>query len=1330
MKALLWQAYRRLLLLFAIIIVTLAVILSVLRAFSPLISGERINIEAYLSKELQQPVVIGSIEMAWRGFEPVARVHNIIFLDPKTKQPTAVINTLDLGINTGRSLLAWELKPGLVAISGLTFKVIQDKDGTFQVPAIHAIPPFKLAGGVDDRHQQILSRLFKIGRVYLKNINIDWQQFDGRIVHIKDVQLELLNTNNNHQIWGSFVLDQELPTHIDLVANIDGDLAEENTLSAKIYLKAHDLFLPQIFAHYNPYHLTITNGLAGLQVWLNWQHKRINSLQTKFQVHHLVVKQAMNPTPLSFTSLTADLNWWRDQQGGWQLTADANQIVSANKIWQPVQIYLKNPGPTEKNKNQIAYISYLDLKVFTPLIQYWPDLPPGLRKQLLQMQPQGELFDFYLKRNPLLSNTYSVTAQFNNLGFHHWNRLPTISGLSGQIIFTPQGGQMEIDSKNIRVYFPEIFDNPHYFSTLQTTLRWIKTGKNWQVQATPFSVANKDLRLHGTVKLLIPPPGQTPDINLLLSIKNLNLAHLHNYLPQRIMKSSLSEWLQKAIQGGVADQTTLLMRGPLNQFPFEQHEGVFIVKTHFQGLNLLYNPKWPVAKNLTGTVTYNGVQLKGVIEHGQLANSAITHATVEIPYLGADHPEFIIISSQQQGDLSNAMQFLREGPLRDHIGKAVSAMQLHGPMSLHLNLYIPLKKEDKDVKIQGIVTMKNATQSIPQWGIHFTGISGQLFFSEHELFARNMKALLFGQPLSFDISTVTKNAITSTQIDAHGQVNIQSLLQQFHLPAQSFVSGTTDYQAVLQLQHESNSSDSLIVTSNLKGLAIDLPSPLAKQANQSENLKINLDFNPQQPLHLTASYGNRISTAIILARQNGHLQLLSGEVRIGPQSAHIQKLPGLLISGRLAEFDWSKWLPLFDYLQRVGAHNVMTTTITKPRVDLFIDHLTLWQQEFPATRIRIVPNPHAWQLVVAGPNIAGNVWWNQDLHGNSILARLKYLYLSEKPGPDQHIQINPRVIPPLHITIDDLHYGDMSLGELKLLTSPVKDGLMIKLLSLDSPYLHFEARGDWLAEMGGGVRTRVSCALLSHDVEGLLKSWHLPTVIVGKDLKVNFLITWPDAPFNLRLGLLDGDIKIQMGEGSITNVGKKAQADISLGRMLNLLSLENLPRRLLMHFHDLTTKGFSFDSIKGDFVIHDGDAETKNVVIKGLVADIKAKGQIGLAQKDFNLRLAVTPHLTSSLPVLVALTSGPAGPVAGAITWAILKLLGPCIGELTTRYYDLTGPWHKPSVTSVDEAKKNSPFLSEPTPQIFDRMEDFLSVASEYMPNTEASERGVRSNGT
>jgi len=174
-------------------------------------------------------------------------------------------------------------------------------------------------------------------------------------------------------------------------------------------------------------------------------------------------------------------------------------------------------------------------------------------------------------------------------------------------------------------------------------------------------------------------------------------------------------------------------------------------------------------------------------------------------------------------------------------------------------------------------------------------------------------------------------------------------------------------------------------------------------------------------------------------------------------------------------------------------------------------------------------------------------------------------------------------------------------------------------------------------------------------------------------------LSWPGGPFDNIPPILKGKLHIQLKNGRLLEVQPGA------GRLFGLLSINALPRRLLLNFSDVFGKGFAFDSIGGDFLIDHGDAYTKNMLISGPAAKIHMVGRIGLAEHDFDEALIVDTSVGASLPVLGAIAAGSVG--VGAVLYILTEIFKKPLAAAGEIRYHLTGTWDNPVLTQVGDDK-------------------------------------------
>src|SRR5690606_19130865 len=118
--------------------------------------------------------------------------------------------------------------------------------------------------------------------------------------------------------------------------------------------------------------------------------------------------------------------------------------------------------------------------------------------------------------------------------------------------------------------------------------------------------------------------------------------------------------------------------------------------------------------------------------------------------------------------------------------------------------------------------------------------------------------------------------------------------------------------------------------------------------------------------------------------------------------------------------------------------------------------------------------------------------------------------------------------------------------------------------------------------------------------------------IDADDGRIETSLAWHASPIAMKYGLLEGTVSFSLEDGSLREVSPGA------GRLIGLLSLSALPRRLFLDFSDFFGEGLSFDSLKGDFLLTEGNAYTTNVRLEGPSVSALLVGRTGLAARDYD----------------------------------------------------------------------------------------------------------------
>lgn len=306
--------------------------------------------------------------------------------------------------------------------------------------------------------------------------------------------------------------------------------------------------------------------------------------------------------------------------------------------------------------------------------------------------------------------------------------------------------------------------------------------------------------------------------------------------------------------------------------------------------------------------------------------------------------------------------------------------------------------------------------------------------------------------------------------------------------------------------------------------------------------------------------------------------------------------------------------------------------------------------------------------------------WRQVLQGagkgTALPLRLEmdelHLVAAEKTAPAEQEPDRWQNTPPMDVRVQRFDYGTLQLGQLSFKLDSSPTAMQVSELMLSAPALRLSGQARW--QLQPRSYSEVKLKLDSPDVGRMLSDLNVASVIGRGTASAEIAFNWPGSLTEMEAGNLGGHIHARVEDGLLNEVSPGA------GRLLGLLSLQALPRRLILDFRDLFQKGLAFSSIEGDFSIRAGDAYTSNLVMDATVALIRIEGRTGLAARDYDQRITVVPNLSGTAPVIGTLAFSPQ---VGALMLLFQRLLKKNVDEAARTEYHVTGSWDQPQVEKI-----------------------------------------------
>ena len=548
-----------------------------------------------------------------------------------------------------------------------------------------------------------------------------------------------------------------------------------------------------------------------------------------------------------------------------------------------------------------------------------------------------------------------------------------------------------------------------------------------------------------------------------------------------------------------------------------------------------------------------------------------------------------------------------------------------------------------------------------------------------------------------------------------------------------YASGAASYQATLSLRA---GVPEIVVSSSLSGMGLALPPPFAKAPEVALPVRLELGAArasagtgggtagavlPGQSL-MRLDWGRLASLALVTGGTGESARVLRGAVVVGSGALEPLVLPERGISAIVALDaldidDWTTWVDGF------GAPASGVKKADAPSLALGADYLpstvnlrvrelgwgshTLHKVAVNGTRVGGL-----WRAQVDATEFSGQMEYRQasvpDLAADSantgrLYARLSRLTLgsSEAQGVENLLDEQPASIPALDVVVEDFELLGKKLGRLEVeavnQTSVVQREPQrewrLKRLNLSMPAATLSASGAWRLQPGvptasmsapGAAaktsakdrrRTSLDFKLDINDSGDLLARFGMKDVIRQGKGKIEGQIDWQGSPISLDYPSMGGSFNVNLEKGEFL------KADPGIAKLLGVLSLQSLPRRLMLDFRDVFAEGFPFDFVRGDVTIAKGIARTNNLQMKGVTAAVLMEGSTDIAKETQSIQVVVVPEINAGSASLITATINP---LVGLYSFlAQLLLRQPLIAASTQELY-IDGTWLEPRVTKVD----------------------------------------------
>jgi len=1301
-------------------------------AILPHIDEWRGRIEKIASESIGLPLSIGSIHVQSSSWVPAFELREVRLFDREGREALRLerVHTA-LAV---QSLLSLTLRFEQVLIDGARLEVRRDRLGRWHIAGLDWDGGSLGSGDTRARDWFLEQHEFVVRHAELRWTD---ERSGAPPLVLTELDLVLRNGLRQHALrldatppaaWGQrFTLrgrfSQPLLAHAGELRRWSGTLFAEFPQVDASQLRRH-LELP----------VELGEGEGALRTWVDFSDGVARKATLDFALQAVSVQLGAAQQPLQLQQLQGRLDAERDAVGIRLRAHDLAFLTDRGVAWpagtlsvawrQVQDLHQPWTSSTPVTGGEVSGEG-LSLDALARLAEHAPMGEP-LRALLAGLAPRGRLDSLKARWAGPLDRpaTYQLDARLSNLALQAAEAAsgsspgrPGLRQAAVQLSAHERGGEAKLAIKDGALVFPGLWEQPEVpVDELQAALSWRfapEPGKPSaiEVRLSDAQLANADL--HGEVEGSWRSgadegqgrgarfPGR---LDLTARLHRARAEAVARYLPLGLSEAARHH-VRDAVQGGSISAATFRIKGDLADFPFHSvREGEMRIALQVRDLVYAYLPShpaedgrpafispWPAVEQVSGEIEFDRLAMNLRRLNGRIWSYELREVQGGIADLAAAQ-RVLTLRGQGRGPAADLLRFVRLAPLGQKVDSALETLSLNGASELKLEASFPLAGSPPASLRGSLQLAGNDVRLHPDWP-PLLGARGTVDFAPQGLTLRSLNARLLGGEATLDGSVGVDGTL---RLSAQGTATAEALRNTAQPAVLSRIGGQLRGQAAWRgTLAVAGGPPEFLLQSNLVGMQIDLPAPLAKPVAATPlPLRLQMAALPDPG----AKGGDSLQFELgDLLKAQFQRDLSGPEPRVQRGSiAVLDTLPPLPASGvqaalNLGRVDLDAWQALAE---RSGASSEPVAGGYLPRtLQLRADELRSGSRFLSNVRATLSsqgPSTDAWwKASLTADQLAGDIEY-RPAQGNTqagrVMARLQRLSVpqSEVSTVENLLSQPPVSVPALDIVVDDFELRGRKLGRLQVVAVnrllPGRAGQrewQLDKLDLNVPEAHLHASGRWLA--GGSRRMTLDFKLALDDSGAFLDRLGAANALRGGKGQMQGQLSWAGSPLTLDYPSMEGQLRLDVDAGQFLH------ADPGTARLLGVLSLQSLPRRLSLDFRDLFQEGFAFDSIEGEVKVSRGVAETQDMRMRGAQATVLMQGSADLRHETQDLRVLIVPNFDATGAALATMVINPA--IGLGTLFAQWMLREPLIAAGTSEFH-ITGSWADPQVQRVERRRE------------------------------------------
>ncbi|MDJ0813207.1 MAG: YhdP family protein [Woeseiaceae bacterium] len=1247
------------------IVILLAIAVGLFRLFLPRLPEYQDDIKGWASAAIGMSVEFSGMDARWGLSGPEVEFYDAELIANETLARIVAAEQVSVGVALSNLLFDRQAVVDRVVVRDTVIEVRQLANGEWSVqgtPVDQLLPERDSAaeqgnglGPIEILLEDIQLNLLQPGDERPKTFDIP-----SLVINRDDVRMAI-----DADVGLPEALGEAL--RVSAVQFLDGT-PEERSWDVRLDLR--DVRLRGVSAMQPLEQARFDGGRGDLEVSLEVVGQRVRSAAATVDIRNIAIAS------LADLAVRGRLEFLGDEDG-WLIAASEFQAITPAGEWPEttmrVETGFNDDGKIAMVDVQASYLNFADAAVAFP----W--LKDEQRTMLGEFDPTGVVRDVVVRLSDLDTEVpqFNVSAEFDNVGVAASGTRPGVRGFSGSLRADRSSGRLEIDSDSLVVTAPTILGQPLAFDTSRGTVIWRRGNDRTTVLSDSIVLANEFFDSETSIEVSLVEGSKRPFVDLESEFRIDDLAAARLYVPYMEQRPKMSEWFREGIVAGRVPRATARLIGDMNNWPFDNGEGQFLIESNIRDSVIIYEEDWPRVEIVEADLVIENMSLLSERNHAITVGNEVRDARIEI----ADFRNpFFQIRAQSSSTLPAFRELSVNSPINELLGRQLEKVTVAGDAHLDLALDIPIR-DAQNFTLTARLEALGGSGSMEGFSAPLSDLTGTIVIERENVSSEALQGTLLGRPVAIELSQAPESMPEYRVIaDAAGSATATALETELGLPLSGRVSGETGYSARLLFpagQVEEPVPFTIQIASDLEGLGIELPRPLGKAADDTVDLGMTILMpKDSDRVDTTGTAGDVFSWQATITKQDDLWDVDRGLVTFGGTTAAeaVPETRGLHLRGATDYVHIRRWFEMSQ--ESEGKFGTMERIRS---IDMTVENLHVLGQHLVDHRVRLDRSARDWHVEVEGAEVIASTVIPYDFNsGRPIIVDAERLVL---PGDDtepdsQPVQVDPRELPPISIRSAETAFGPRFFGALEAEFERTADGLEAEAIVARDKTFEIIGNASWLLDESDpvGTRSAFTASLTSTDVKATMKRLGYAPGIEGDDLSMLLDLSWSGGPSDRLLESLDGEVKVRIGTGRLEEVSPGA------GRVFGLLSVAALPRRLALDFRDVFGKGFGFDKIQGTFTLIDGNTYTCDLSLESPAADIGIVGRAGLVSREYEQSAVVSASFGNALPVAGALVAGPQVAAALLIFSQIFK---KPLQEATQIYYGIGGTFDEPDIESI-----------------------------------------------